>query len=267
MRTLSRVSPVLAAPDDHAAAPVQVDADILCLVFHGSLLPSTTGWFRNPKCAAHTWSRSTGGLSWGHLLAPGRWGDALSGHATVPRFRRPARCAPPGPSRRSGAALLHHIRTVRRIGPHVRRTPLCSFQASRSFLAPHPAPMAPNCPSVPAMYGAVHRSADRAILSGFILGVAHVKFEVWAGDGGNAIGYVLIPATEAKRQKMGLVASVAMQECIATFEAESWDEATVRLRRHVIWAYRSQGGRLQAVWRRGLVAGGCSGSWRIHTGL
>ena len=53
-----------------------------------------------------------------------------------------------------------------------------------------------------------------------------MKYEVWAGDGDNAIGYVLIPSTEAKRQEMRRAAPGSMQECIATFEAESWDEAT-----------------------------------------
>ena len=46
----------LVAPHDHAAASVQVDADVLLLLFHGSLLPSFPGWFGNPKCASHTWS-------------------------------------------------------------------------------------------------------------------------------------------------------------------------------------------------------------------
>ena len=41
----------LVAAHDHAASPVQVDADILCLLFHGSLLLSSPGWFRHPKCA------------------------------------------------------------------------------------------------------------------------------------------------------------------------------------------------------------------------
>jgi hypothetical protein len=53
-----------------------------------------------------------------------------------------------------------------------------------------------------------------------------MKFEVWAGDGGNAIGYTCIPATKAKREEMRRATPGSMQECIATFEAESWDEAT-----------------------------------------
>lgn len=61
---------------------------------------------------------------------------------------------------------------------------------------------------------------------GSILGVTDVKFEVWAGAGGNAIGYICIPATEAKREEMRRAAPGSMQECIATFEAESLDEAT-----------------------------------------
>jgi hypothetical protein len=73
---------------------------------------------------------------------------------------------------------------------------------------------------------AVRRTVSCTILVGFILGVADMEFEVWARDGGNAIGYVLILATEAKRQEMRRAAPGAMQECIATFEAESRDEAT-----------------------------------------
>jgi hypothetical protein len=73
--------------------------------------------------------------------------------------------------------------------------------------------------------GAVLRTADSTILAGVHSGGLGVKYEVWAGDGGRAIGYVLIPATEAKRQEMRRTAPGAMQECIATFEAESREEA------------------------------------------
>ncbi len=50
-----------------------------------------------------------------------------------------------------------------------------------------------------------------------------MEYEVWAGDGGRAIGYLLIPATETKRAEMRRAAPGSMQ---ATFEADSWEEAT-----------------------------------------
>ena len=99
----------LSSPDDDAASSVQIDADILLFVFHGSLLPSSPGWFRNPKCASHTWSGSTGGLPWELGFRRAGPDDAASCHLTAPRDWRPARCASPCPSRWSCAALLHHI--------------------------------------------------------------------------------------------------------------------------------------------------------------
>jgi hypothetical protein len=53
-----------------------------------------------------------------------------------------------------------------------------------------------------------------------------MEYEVWAGNDGRAIGYLLIPATETKRAEMRRAAPGSMQECIATFEADSLDEAT-----------------------------------------
>jgi hypothetical protein len=67
---------------------------------------------------------------------------------------------------------------------------------------------------------------DCAILLGLLGEVAEVEYEVWAGDGGRAIGYLLIPATETKRAEMRLAAPGSMQECIATFEADSFEDAT-----------------------------------------
>ncbi len=52
----------IVAGRDHAAPPVQFDADILFLLFHGSLVLSLPGWFRKPKCAPHTCLRATVGL-------------------------------------------------------------------------------------------------------------------------------------------------------------------------------------------------------------
>ena len=78
----SRASrPRLVPPHDHAASPVQVDADILLLLFHGSLLLSSPSWFGNPKCALHTWSRATGGLPRALRFGSGRRGDFPRGHA------------------------------------------------------------------------------------------------------------------------------------------------------------------------------------------
>jgi transposase-like protein len=51
----------LVAPHDHAAAPMQVDTDVLSLLFHGDLLSSFRVWCGNPKCARHTWIPTTGG--------------------------------------------------------------------------------------------------------------------------------------------------------------------------------------------------------------
>jgi hypothetical protein len=87
----------LVAPHDHAAAPVQINADILCLLFHGSLLLSSPGWFRHPKCALHTWSRATGGLPLALRLRLGRNGNFPCGHGIVPRARRAGPCAKPVP--------------------------------------------------------------------------------------------------------------------------------------------------------------------------
>ena len=71
----------LVPPHNHAAPPVQVDADVLLLLFHGSLLLSSPGWFGNPKCALHTWSRATGGLPRALRSGSGRRGDFPRGHA------------------------------------------------------------------------------------------------------------------------------------------------------------------------------------------
>jgi hypothetical protein len=53
------------------------------------------------------------------------WGNASEGTwDRGPRVRRPARCAPPGPSRRSCAALLHDIKGYRPTGKPVERCQL-----------------------------------------------------------------------------------------------------------------------------------------------
>jgi hypothetical protein len=61
----------------------------------------------------------------------------------------------------------------------------------------------------------------------FRSGVADVNYKVWAGDGRKAIGYVLNSRNRSKRWEMTRGGPGAMQECIATFEADSWDGATV----------------------------------------
>ena len=103
----------LVAAHDHAASPVQVDADILLLLFHGSLLLSSPGWFRHPKCAPHTWSRATGGLPRALRLGLGLSGDFPRGHGIAPRARRAGPCAKRCPSHGSCAALLHYVKTLR----------------------------------------------------------------------------------------------------------------------------------------------------------
>ena len=123
----------LVAPHDHAASPVQVDADILWLLFHGSLLLSFPGWFRNPKCALHTWSRATGGLpralrlcSVGLRDAPRCHGDRSSCSAFEPGALTGARHA--------GAALRSFITSLTTPGPRPGSTmrPRIS-QASNAF--------------------------------------------------------------------------------------------------------------------------------------
>jgi hypothetical protein len=96
---------------------VQIDADILCFQFHGSLLLSFAGWFRNPKCALHTWSRATGGLPRALRLCSIDLGHGPRSHEFAPCSRRPSRCAHRSSSRGSCAALLHHIKPLR---PHFR---------------------------------------------------------------------------------------------------------------------------------------------------
>src|SRR6202451_4447036 len=71
-------------PHDHAASSMQIDADILLKLLHGSLLPFP-GWFGDPKCASHTWSRSTGGLPRRLRLRATGFGDDASCHRTAPR--------------------------------------------------------------------------------------------------------------------------------------------------------------------------------------
>src|ERR1019366_2991984 len=94
------------------AAPVQIDADILCLLFHGSLLLSFAGRFRNPKCALHTWSRATGGLPRALRLCSVGLRHAPRCHEIAPRAGRSSRCAHRSSSRGSCAALLHHIKPL-----------------------------------------------------------------------------------------------------------------------------------------------------------
>jgi hypothetical protein len=67
--------------------------DMLFLLFHGSFLLSSPGWFGNPKCALHTWSRATGGLPLALRLGLGWSGNFLRGHRIAPRARRASRCA------------------------------------------------------------------------------------------------------------------------------------------------------------------------------
>ena len=110
----------LVAPHDHAAAPVQIDADILCLLFHGSLLLSFAGRFRNPKCALHTWSRATGGLPRALRLCSVGLRHAPRCHEIAPRAGRSSRCATG--ARHAGAALRSFItsnRKVRRVSVQV----------------------------------------------------------------------------------------------------------------------------------------------------
>ena len=104
--------PSIVASHDHAAPAVQVNADILLLVFHGSLLLSLPDGFRNPKCAPHTWFRTTGGLPQGLRLGSAGLGDALRWHGIVPHARRPSWYAHRNSSRGSCAALLHHINST-----------------------------------------------------------------------------------------------------------------------------------------------------------
>ena len=105
------------AAHDHAASPVQVDADILLLLFHGSLLLSSPGWFGNPKCALHTWSGATGGLPLALRLGSGRSGDVPRGHPMAPGARRAGPCATPVPvtqELRCAPSLLNS----QRLDPH-----------------------------------------------------------------------------------------------------------------------------------------------------
>jgi hypothetical protein len=96
---------------------VQVDADVLCLLLHGSLL-SSPGWCGNPKCAPHTWSRATGGgLPW--VLRLGCLGSiglrrVLRCHERSPSvLGRPSRWRFTGP-RHAGAALRSFMTSTRR---------------------------------------------------------------------------------------------------------------------------------------------------------
>ena len=76
--------PRFGPPHDHAAAPVQIDADVLLLLFHGSLLLSLPVWCGNPKCALHAWFRATGGLPLGLWLGSTGRGGALRWHGIIP---------------------------------------------------------------------------------------------------------------------------------------------------------------------------------------
>jgi hypothetical protein len=88
---------------------VQIDADILCWLFHGSLLLSSPVWFRHPKCAAHTWPRGDGGLPPAFRHGPIGLCHAPGCHEISSSCRRPSRCAHRSSSRGSCAALLHDI--------------------------------------------------------------------------------------------------------------------------------------------------------------
>src|ERR1019366_3838861 len=81
---------VVVDPHDHRASTVKVDAHILSLVFHRSLLPFP-GWFGDPECALHIRFLAMGGTP-----AVRRRGHGSSGHG-CPRFvRRPCSHEEPG---------------------------------------------------------------------------------------------------------------------------------------------------------------------------
>ena len=99
------------APHDHAAAPVQVDADILCLLFHGSLLRRLRVGFGTPSvlCTPGPGRREDSrGL---FVFARSVSGHAPRCHEIAPGAGRSSRCAHRSSSRGSCAALLHHIKT------------------------------------------------------------------------------------------------------------------------------------------------------------
>ena len=75
------------------------------------------GWFGNPKCAPHTWSRTTGGLPLGLRLGSVGLGRVPRCHEIAPRARRPSRCV--HRTRHAGAALRSFITSDR---PQPRRS-------------------------------------------------------------------------------------------------------------------------------------------------
>ena len=81
---------------------MQINTDILLFAFHQGLLPSLPGWCGNPECAAHPRFPSTGGALGDH--------NRLSHEETFCTARRPSPHHRAG-SRRSGAALLHDIKS------------------------------------------------------------------------------------------------------------------------------------------------------------
>ncbi len=55
-----------------------------------------------------------------------------------------------------------------------------------------------------------------------------MEYEVWIGQSDGAVGCLLIPATEAKRQEMRRAAPDSMRNLAASFEADSWDDAKAK---------------------------------------